>query len=52
MIGRAAGILLAYPALNIEVGGYTDTVGSDGMNQTCRRIVQDPSAITWFSREC
>jgi len=29
-----AGILLAYPGLNIEIGGYTDNVGSDQMNQT------------------
>jgi outer membrane protein OmpA-like peptidoglycan-associated protein len=33
-LAKVAGILLAYPALNIEVGGYTDNVGSDGMNQT------------------
>lgn len=28
-----AGILLAYPGLDIEVGGYTDSVGGDAMNQ-------------------
>jgi outer membrane protein OmpA-like peptidoglycan-associated protein len=33
-LAKVAGILLAYPALNIEVGGYTDNVGSDEMNQT------------------
>lgn len=33
-LAKVAGILLAYPSLNIEVGGYTDNVGSDGMNQT------------------
>jgi outer membrane protein OmpA-like peptidoglycan-associated protein len=33
-LAKVAGILLAYPGLNIEVGGYTDNVGSDGMNQT------------------
>ena len=33
-LAKVAGILLAYPALNIEVGGYTDNVGADGMNQT------------------
>jgi outer membrane protein OmpA-like peptidoglycan-associated protein len=33
-LAKVAGILLAYPALNIEVGGYTDNVGSDTMNQT------------------
>jgi outer membrane protein OmpA-like peptidoglycan-associated protein len=33
-LAKVAGILLAYPALNIEVGGYTDNKGADGMNQT------------------
>jgi len=33
-LAKVAGILLAYPGLNIEVGGYTDSVGSDEMNQT------------------
>jgi outer membrane protein OmpA-like peptidoglycan-associated protein len=33
-LAKVAGILLAYPALNIEVGGYTDNVGSDAMNLT------------------
>jgi outer membrane protein OmpA-like peptidoglycan-associated protein len=33
-LAKVAGILIAYPGLNIEVGGYTDNVGSDGMNQT------------------
>jgi outer membrane protein OmpA-like peptidoglycan-associated protein len=33
-LAKVAGILLAYPTLNIEVGGYTDNVGSDDMNQT------------------
>jgi outer membrane protein OmpA-like peptidoglycan-associated protein len=33
-LAKVAGILLAYPALNIEVGGYTDNVGADRMNQT------------------
>src|SRR6202048_364950 len=32
-LGEVAGILLAYPGLNIEVGGYTDNVGGDEMNQ-------------------
>jgi outer membrane protein OmpA-like peptidoglycan-associated protein len=32
-LAKVAGILLAYPGLNIEVGGYTDNVGSDEMNQ-------------------
>jgi outer membrane protein OmpA-like peptidoglycan-associated protein len=33
-LAKVAGILLSYPGLNIEVGGYTDNVGSDPMNQT------------------
>jgi len=33
-LAKVAGILLSYPALNIEVGGYTDNVGGDAMNQT------------------
>jgi outer membrane protein OmpA-like peptidoglycan-associated protein len=28
-LAKVAGILLAYPGLNIEVGGYTDNVGGD-----------------------
>jgi len=33
-LAKVAGILIAYPGLDIEVGGYTDNVGSDPMNQT------------------
>jgi outer membrane protein OmpA-like peptidoglycan-associated protein len=32
-LAKVAGILLSYPGLNIAVGGYTDNVGSDQMNQ-------------------
>jgi outer membrane protein OmpA-like peptidoglycan-associated protein len=32
-LAKVAGILLAYPGLSIEVGGYTDNVGGDQMNQ-------------------
>ncbi len=32
-LAKVAGILLAYPGLTIEVGGYTDNVGGDQMNQ-------------------
>ena len=32
-LAKVAGILLAYPGLNIQVGGYTDNVGGDEMNQ-------------------
>jgi outer membrane protein OmpA-like peptidoglycan-associated protein len=33
-LAKVAGILLAYPGLNIAVCGYTDNVGGDAMNQT------------------
>ena len=33
-LAKVAGILLAYPGLDIAVGGYTDNVGGDQMNQT------------------
>jgi outer membrane protein OmpA-like peptidoglycan-associated protein len=33
-LAKVAGILLSYPGLNVEVGGYTDNVGGDAMNQT------------------
>ncbi|MGA7294198.1 MAG: OmpA family protein [Terriglobales bacterium] len=33
-LAKVAGILLAYPGLDVEVGGYTDNVGNDEMNQT------------------
>jgi outer membrane protein OmpA-like peptidoglycan-associated protein len=33
-LAKVAGILIAYPGLDVEVGGYTDNVGSDQMNQT------------------
>ena len=33
-LAKVAGILIAYPSLDIAVGGYTDNVGGDGMNQT------------------
>ena len=32
-LAKVAGILLAYPGLNIAVGGYTDNVGSNQLNQ-------------------
>ena len=32
-LAKIAGILLAYPGLNIEVGGYTANVGGNEMNQ-------------------
>jgi outer membrane protein OmpA-like peptidoglycan-associated protein len=32
-LAKVAGILLAYPGLNIDVGGYTDNVGTDQKNQ-------------------
>jgi outer membrane protein OmpA-like peptidoglycan-associated protein len=33
-LAKVAGILVSYPGLNIAVGGYTDNVGGDAMNQT------------------
>jgi outer membrane protein OmpA-like peptidoglycan-associated protein len=33
-LAKVAGILLSYPGLNIAIGGYTDNVGGDSMNQT------------------
>src|SRR4029077_20059145 len=33
-LAKVAGILIAYPTLAIEVGGYTDNVGGDEMNQS------------------
>jgi outer membrane protein OmpA-like peptidoglycan-associated protein len=32
-LSKVAGILMAYPSLAIEVGGYTDSIGSDEVNQ-------------------
>jgi outer membrane protein OmpA-like peptidoglycan-associated protein len=32
-LAKVAGILIAYPSLDIQVGGYTDNVGGDEMNQ-------------------
>jgi outer membrane protein OmpA-like peptidoglycan-associated protein len=32
-LAKVAGILIVYPTLAIEVGGYTDNVGGDEMNQ-------------------
>jgi outer membrane protein OmpA-like peptidoglycan-associated protein len=32
-LAKVAGILLAYPGINVQVGGYTDNVGGDEMNQ-------------------
>ena len=33
-LAKVAGILISYPGLNIAVGGYTDNIGGDAMNQT------------------
>ena len=32
-LSRVAGILIAYPGLDVAVGGYTDNVGTDQLNQ-------------------
>lgn len=33
-LAKMAGVLLAYPGLKVEVDGYTDSTGSDEVNQT------------------
>ena len=33
-LAKVSGILLAYPGLKIQVGGYTDSIGSDDYNMT------------------
>ena len=33
-LAKVAGILVSYPSLNTQIGGYTDNVGSDEGNQT------------------
>jgi outer membrane protein OmpA-like peptidoglycan-associated protein len=33
-LAKVAGVLLAYPGLTVEVDGYTDSVGGEGLNQT------------------
>ena len=49
-LAKVAGILIAYPSLNIAVGGYTDNVGGDEMIRSSQRIAQGLSAITSCSR--
>jgi outer membrane protein OmpA-like peptidoglycan-associated protein len=53
-LAKVAGILISYPGLNIEVGGYTDNVGGDEMNQklsenrasTVRSYLVDQGVVT------
>ncbi|MBN8730867.1 MAG: OmpA family protein [Acidobacteria bacterium] len=33
-LAKVSGIVLAYPALKLEVEGHTDSIGSDAFNQT------------------
>jgi len=33
-LAKVAGVLQAYPGLTVEVDGYTDSVGGEGLNQT------------------
>jgi len=33
-LARISGIVLAYPDLKLQIGGYTDSIGSDEYNQT------------------
>ena len=49
-LAKVAGILLAYPGLNIEVGGYTDNVGGDAMNQKLSENRADPCATILCSK--
>jgi outer membrane protein OmpA-like peptidoglycan-associated protein len=49
-LAKVAGILIAYPGLNIAVGGYTDNVGGDEMNQKLSENRARPFAITWCRR--
>jgi outer membrane protein OmpA-like peptidoglycan-associated protein len=41
-----AGILIAYPGLNIAIGGYTDNVGTDQLNQGLSEEVAGLCATT------
>src|SRR4030095_7324358 len=34
VLAKLSGIVLAYPSLMLDVGGYTDNVGTDALNQT------------------
>jgi len=34
VLAKLSGIVLAYPSLKLDVGGYTDNVGTDAYNQT------------------
>lgn len=34
VLAKLSGIVLAYPSLMLDIGGYTDNVGTDGSNQT------------------
>ena len=49
-LARVAGVLLAYPGLEIAVEGHTDSVGTDEYNQGCRTAAPLRCAITWSAR--
>jgi outer membrane protein OmpA-like peptidoglycan-associated protein len=34
VLAKLSGIILAYPSLMLDIGGYTDSVGTDALNQT------------------
>jgi outer membrane protein OmpA-like peptidoglycan-associated protein len=34
VLAKLSGIVMAYPSLMLDVGGYTDSVGTDALNQT------------------
>ena len=49
-LAKVAGILIAYPGLNIAVGGYTDNVGTDHSTKACLRSVPEPCATIWCNK--
>jgi outer membrane protein OmpA-like peptidoglycan-associated protein len=34
VLAKLSGVILAYPSLKLDIGGYTDSVGTDALNQT------------------
>ena len=43
-VAKIAGILLAYPGLQIEIDGHADSVGSTATTKTCRNAAPKPCA--------
>ena len=46
-LAKVAGILLAYPGLNIEVDGHTDNVGATNTTRTSPTSARSPCAPIW-----